>query len=681
MHSSTSDSWRLHSLFLITIFLWISCLPPKKDKTPEGSVSFEADFNDVTNRLVYNWQDRMLNDSLLPYFKNSSASKRLIAVLAFGSHPDSNAISALAEALQDQNLSVRVAAAYALGQTRHIDAEKYLLRAWVDNDVTPGYAILNSMILESTGKTGSAGSLKHMVEMSKLIPSDTLMLIGQARGIFQFMLRGIVSEAGTQLMVERIEDKAIPEKVKLIASQYLSRVGYAATEPFTSRLEQEFRKDYSVYIKANLIHAIGQGTDKSTLYLLKSTARDTSIDYRIRVQAVKGLTKNPNEETEQLMDRLLLDTDHHVQQIAGSYFVANGVSSRAMYYFNRATQLAESDFKAKYQLIKASLKFMPNYQKDQQDSIADYLKNELKKTTNIAISASMIECLAYHYNSMVFLKDLMYSNQPIAIRSAAAATLGNMAARKSFDAHFASYAPESKTYIAKYLSIAASQASNPLLAPSVQALIDAGPGLRLYIPDSIDFNKTLDSLTLPRQAEEYTLLSQLITLIYPDLPAKPAFKSPMNNPIDWDIFAAIPDSAVAEVQTNRGKIDILLYKNQTPATVCQFVRLAREGYYRNKIFHRVEPYFVIQGGCNRGDGYGSLDATLRSETPPIHYEEEGMVGMASVGRHTESQQFFITHGPAMHLDGQYTLFGKVIKGMDIVHQIKAGDVIEAINIR
>jgi cyclophilin family peptidyl-prolyl cis-trans isomerase len=679
MFSSISVCWRLLSLLLITIV--VSCLPPKKDKTPEGSVSFEVDFNDVTNRLVYNWQDRMLTDSLLPYFNNSSASKRLIAILAFGSHPDPKTIPVLAEALKDQNLSVRVAAAYALGQSRHIDAEKHLLAAWVDNDLTPGYAILNGMILESTGKTGSAGSLKHMAEMSKLIPSDTLMLVGQARGIFQFMLRGIVSEASTRLMVERIEDKAIPEKVKLIASQYLSRVGNDVTEAFTSRIEQEFRKDHSVYIKANLINAIGQSSEKSVLYLLKSTARDTTIDYRIRVQAVKGLSKKPNEEIEQLMDRLLLDADHHVQQVAGSYFVANGVSSRAVYYFNRATQLAETDYKAKYQLIKAALKFMPNYQINQQDSIADYLKNELKKTTNVAIGSNIIECLTYHYSSMAFLKDLMYSNQPIALRSAATAALGNMAARKSFDFHFASYAPESKTYIAKYLSLAASQASNPLLAPSAQALIDAGPGLRLYIPDSIDFNKTLDSLTLPRQAEEYTVLSRLISLIYPDLPTKPAFKSPMNNPVDWDIFASIPDSAVAEVQTNRGKIDILLYKNQTPATVCQFVRLAREGYYRNKIFHRVEPYFVIQGGCNRGDGYGSLDATLRSETPPMHYEEEGMVGMASVGRHTESQQFFITHGPAMHLDGQYTLFGKVIKGMDVVHQIKAGDLIESINIR
>ena len=75
---------------------------------------------------------------------------------------------------------------------------------------------------------------------------------------------------------------------------------------------------------------------------------------------------------------------------------------------------------------------------------------------------------------------------------------------------------------------------------------------------------------------------------------------------------------------------------------------------------------------------GSLDYTIRSEVPIAYYDGEGYVGMASAGKHTEGTQFFITHSPTPHLDGNYTIFAKVINGMDVVHQIEAGDVMEEV---
>ena len=92
------------------------------------------------------------------------------------------------------------------------------------------------------------------------------------------------------------------------------------------------------------------------------------------------------------------------------------------------------------------------------------------------------------------------------------------------------------------------------------------------------------------------------------------------------------------------------------------------------------PNFVIQTGCPRGDGYGTLNKFLRSELPPLRYDQQGYVGMASSGNHTESTQFFITHSPTLHLDGNYTIFAKVISGMDVVHRIELGDLIENISI-
>jgi len=88
---------------------------------------------------------------------------------------------------------------------------------------------------------------------------------------------------------------------------------------------------------------------------------------------------------------------------------------------------------------------------------------------------------------------------------------------------------------------------------------------------------------------------------------------------------------------------------------------------------------VIQGGCPRGDGWGSENYSIRSELGPLRYNE-GYVGMASSGKDTEGVQWFITHSPTPHLDGRYSIFAKVIYGMEVVHQIEIGDQIHSIEI-
>jgi len=103
------------------------------------------------------------------------------------------------------------------------------------------------------------------------------------------------------------------------------------------------------------------------------------------------------------------------------------------------------------------------------------------------------------------------------------------------------------------------------------------------------------------------------------------------------------------------------------------------GYYDGKAFHRVVPDFVAQGGCPRGDGYGGMPWTLRTEIGRTPFTT-GSVGLASAGRDTESCQFFITHAPAPHLDGRYTRFGEVVEGMDVVWQLQVGDVMERVEL-
>jgi cyclophilin family peptidyl-prolyl cis-trans isomerase/HEAT repeat protein len=135
----------------------------------------------------------------------------------------------------------------------------------------------------------------------------------------------------------------------------------------------------------------------------------------------------------------------------------------------------------------------------------------------------------------------------------------------------------------------------------------------------------------------------------------------------------------AFVHTRHGTIEIHLDVVEAPLTTASFVALARAGFYDGLVFHRVEPGFVVQGGCPRGDGNGGPGYTLRCEITRRPYGR-GAVGMALSGKDTGGSQFFVTLSPQPHLDGGYTLFGQVVAGMDAVDRIRPGDVIERVEV-
>ncbi len=146
----------------------------------------------------------------------------------------------------------------------------------------------------------------------------------------------------------------------------------------------------------------------------------------------------------------------------------------------------------------------------------------------------------------------------------------------------------------------------------------------------------------------------------------------------------------AEIHTEKGVMTAELYEKETPITVENFVKLAKEGFYDGLAFHRVIPDFVIQGGCpfskdmsNRRVGTGGPGYTIKCETgADRQYHDRGVLSMAHAGKDTGGSQFFICHSRnnTSHLDGVHTCFGIVYDGVDIVDEIEAGDKIETIKI-
>ena len=110
-----------------------------------------------------------------------------------------------------------------------------------------------------------------------------------------------------------------------------------------------------------------------------------------------------------------------------------------------------------------------------------------------------------------------------------------------------------------------------------------------------------------------------------------------------------------------------------------FISLVRKGFFRNLTFHRVVPDFVIQGGDPRGDGEGGPGYTVRDEISQRPYLR-GTVGIALDWPDTGGSQFFITHSPQPHLDAKYTVFGRVVEGMEVVDKIQQWDVIRRVRV-
>lgn len=135
------------------------------------------------------------------------------------------------------------------------------------------------------------------------------------------------------------------------------------------------------------------------------------------------------------------------------------------------------------------------------------------------------------------------------------------------------------------------------------------------------------------------------------------------------------------LETDRGTIEIECFTGSAPAHVANFVGLARRGFYDGLLFHRGVSNFVVQGGDPLGNGWGDAGWSMRAEINDTRFER-GTLGMPrSAGWDTGGGQIFITHVPTPHLDGLYTAFGRVRRGLDVLDRIERGDRIVRATVR
>jgi peptidyl-prolyl cis-trans isomerase B (cyclophilin B) len=145
---------------------------------------------------------------------------------------------------------------------------------------------------------------------------------------------------------------------------------------------------------------------------------------------------------------------------------------------------------------------------------------------------------------------------------------------------------------------------------------------------------------------------------------------------ETQITAGLPQ---IQIQTDRGNMTVEMFQDDAPNTVANMISLIENGYYDGLNFHRVISDFMIQGGCPEGTGTGGPGYNFDDEcTSERRHDSAGVLSMANAGPRTNGSQFFITHGPTPHLDGKHTVFGKVTDGLELVHEIQQGDVMEKV---
>jgi cyclophilin family peptidyl-prolyl cis-trans isomerase len=659
----------------IIILTWASCMPYEEDT----ETSIKLDYSKKELQQLMDFKDKRQTDSLKTYLDSRNPTYRYVAALGIASSKDSNALELLYPLLSDPVDNVRGAAAFAVGQIGDTLSTPKLLAAFNGKDSLRQYNNANGQILEAVGKCGKIEQLAALATVGTYNEKDTLLLLGQARGIYRFALRKIVHPAGTKLMMDYAINEKYPYEVRLMGAQYLHRAKGIAIDSSIAEICANIKQETNPNIRMALVTGIA----KSKM----DFARDTLIslfnsddDYRVKCNIIRAFSFFEYVDVANTIFNALKDKNPHVAYVAAEYFYYNGKSDDGKIYKNIAKEAADWRLKAK--LYAASNKNLSVYYTQAKSSNTLELTNLFNETENIHEKVAILDAMAEFEWTYPQMKALGLDNENPVLKTAGSNGLAKIIQSESFDQVFGIGKNRVRNEISSYLVEAIKSKDAGSIAVAAAVIADPKMNFKTYFAESgfLFLDTILQALPLPREIETYKELEKAIHTLR-DIEKKSDIRPDYNHPIEWDMVEVLSSRTRGIIQTNKGKIVVEFFPQSSPGSTSNFIRLTKDGYYDGKVIHRVVPNFVVQGGCNRGDGYGSEDFSIRSEFSNLYYNDEGYLGMASAGNDTESTQWFITHSPTPHLDGNYTIFGKVKEGMDIVHKLQIGDKIEKAVIR
>lgn len=667
-------------LVLLSIF---ACTPPElsQKEIQKGEVNIDLRNREV--QQVYRLRDQHKTDSLVMLLQSKEATLRYLAALSFASVRDTLAIAPLAVLLADPVEDVRLATAFALGQMGHRKCEKSLIEAFMSGDSTSEHQMFNALVLEAVGKCGTVATLKNIASVTTYKPSDTLLMLGQCRAVFRFSQRKIIDPLGTARMVSVAANERMPAPARMVAAQYLARARDVAPDSTQARqLALGFvRTVGQPEVRMALATALGKSRTAAAFDILSKTL-GTEQDWRVQCNMLKALAKFEYDTVRGLVVPFIFNANPQLSRTAAEFFIENGNYKDRDYYWRIAQTNIGLPMAVKIALFHASNRLLTNSSEPESKEFVNYRLHEFFiQSKNAYDRAACLSALAEYGWQYRWIHDKGFTDPSPAVKTAAAEAILKILKKPNFYGAFGEGAKNVRRELYYYLrEITASGDAGMIAAASDGYRVEALNYKTLRDSSRIEnLQLALGKLKMPRDIEAYVELDSAIAY-FAERPAAAPYQPSWNHPINWERLKVVTQKTEVTIETAKGKIVLELYTQWAPGTVSSFLELVGSNYYNGKNFHRIVPNFVSQGGCPRGDGYGAEDFTLRTEIGLAWYNAEGYVGMASAGADTEGTQFFITHSPTPHLDGRYTIFGKVKSGMDVVALLQPGDVMDKVTV-
>jgi len=609
-------------------------------------------FSDAAIQKISEFKDRRQSDSLYRFLIHPDPLYRKDAALAFASVQDSLAIHHLGKLLiQEKDTMVRSYVAFAIGQTPSRDSERILLAAIIKER----NATVLSELMEAYGRATT-----HWQLINPAFFHDTVKAEGLAWSIYRAGLNGKTDSTANRVASDLLSQE-YNFRTRLGAAHYFSR----SAKDFQRQLPAVINsatKDPAPEVRMAATYSLRKIKTAESLESLKNIL-DSEKDPGIRVNAVRALQNFDFAETRSTLVKALRDKHRNVGIAASEVLKTLGTEENWVELANLTT--THEHWRIRSNLYEGALKA------SRAQTIADEITVLYNDSANPYEKAALLAALQHNLPSLDFIEQEFIKARNPVIRTAAASTLANY----NYDAGFT---PTHKDRFIALVKQAVSLGDPPAIATLVTPIADPKLKYNEVLKDVTFLKSALKEMSLPQDFEAIEPLEKALAYLEGTEPG--SIENVYNHPIDWDHVKTIPRDQVVVIKTSRGHIKVRLFVEEAPGSVSNFLKLARNNYFDKKLFHRVVPNFVIQGGCKRGDGSGSENYSIRSEFSHRRYLT-GSVGMASSGKDTEGTQWFITHSPTPHLDGRYTLFGEVIDGMEVVNLIELGDVINSIQVK
>jgi cyclophilin family peptidyl-prolyl cis-trans isomerase len=476
-------------------------------------------------------------------------------------------------------------------------------------------------------------------------------------------------------MISFLSNPGYPGSVKMIAANYLARGQNLQLDSLAAPLIIAFNQTSDPRVKMALAIALGKTKDPDALSVLSTKFRE-NIDYRIKCNIIKAFGNFEYAKIRPFILEALYDDNIHIANSAAQFLLTRGLGADAEQYW-RIARDTTLNWQVQTTLFRAANKHLPYYMEATKGRINQALRNRFQKVSNPYEKAAALMALSEFGWNYRFIKDQGFASSNPIVRTAGAEAMAFIANNPRFERFFGLGHRRVKRDLSGYF-VEAIKSGDPALV-TIAAEVIGKPELdyKAVIDSTAFLDKALAKLSLPKEIEAYNKLQQAIDY-FKGRPKRENKTPDYNHPIDWLVLETLEEGTKAIVQTKKGNFELEFLPEKAPGSVANFLLLAKNGFFDGKAFHRIVPNFVAQTGGTRGDGWGSLDYSIRTEVPMMYYDQEGYVGMASAGKDTEGTQWFITHSPTPHLDGKYTIFAKVIKGMETVHKITIGDKIEKV---